>query len=104
MTPRKPAAPMPDSIRHSLRAAQHPARAVACPRCGAHEHRPCTTPSKKRLLPAPHPVRVSEWVRTTACCPTCQVEPGIDCHLDGIPLPDRAVHHRREIEAGEMAA
>jgi hypothetical protein len=44
------------------------------------------------------------WARIVACCPTCQVEPGVPCHHDGIPLPDGAVHTRRYTEAEETAA
>lgn len=101
---RIPAAPMPDSIRHGLRAVQHPARAVVCPHCGAGERRPCMTISGRRRMPEPHPARVSEWVRATACCPVCQVEPGVPCHLDGRELRDGVVHPRREDEAREVAA
>lgn len=104
MTYRPPAAPMPDSIRHLLRARQHPARSVECPHCGAHERRPCTTPSKRRLLTEPHPQRVSAWVRETACCPACQVEPGVPCRLDGRPLRNGDVHPQRAAEARETAA
>lgn len=101
---RRHGADMPDEIRHLMRARQHPARAVACPHCGAHEHRPCTTVSKRRLMPEPHPGRISAWVRSIACCPTCQVEPGVPCHWAGAPLHDGAVHPRREVEAKETAA
>lgn len=101
---RIPAAPMPDSIRHGLRAVQHPARAVACPHCGAAERRPCTTISGRRRKPEPCPARVSAWVRATAVCPQCQVEPGVPCHLDGRELPGGGVHPRREVEAREVAA
>lgn len=101
---RQPAAPMPESIRHILRAQQHPARAVACPHCGAAEHRPCTSPSKRRVLTLPHPARVSAWARTIACCPACQVEPGVSCHTEGRALLGGQVHPRRVAEARETAA
>ncbi|HCA85480.1 MAG TPA: hypothetical protein DEQ61_08305 [Streptomyces sp.] len=104
MTQRQPAAPMPDSIRHTLRAVQHPARAVACPHCGAHEHQPCRTRTGRRIPALPHPSRIAAWVRITACCPACQVEPGIECHEQGRALRDGGVHPRREIEARETAA
>jgi hypothetical protein len=97
-------APMPDSIRHVLRGRQHPARSVECPHCHAHAHRPCTTPSKRRILTEPHPQRVSAWARATACCPACQVEPGVECHHDGRPLYDGQVHPQRHAEAQETAA
>ncbi|WP_435853693.1 zinc finger domain-containing protein [Streptomyces sparsogenes] len=95
---------MPDSIRHILRAKQHPARAVECPHCGAVAHRPCRSQSRTRIMTQPHPSRISAWVRLTACCPVCQVEPGVPCHLDGRELRDGAVHPRREAEAREVAA
>ncbi|MFF4403664.1 hypothetical protein [Streptomyces sp. NPDC001404] len=92
-------APMPEDLRHFMRAKHHPARSVDCPHCHAHEHQPCTTRSQRRRLPAPHPQRISAWARATACCPACQVEPGIECHLDGWPLHDGAVHPQRQTEA-----
>ncbi|MGY0062782.1 zinc finger domain-containing protein [Streptomyces sp. LZ34] len=101
---RFPAAPMPESIRHGLRAVQHPARTVPCPHCGAHEHRPCTTISGRRRMAEPHPARISAWARASAVCPVCQVEPGVPCHLDGRELRDGGVHPRREVEAREVAA
>lgn len=100
---RIPGAPMPAEIRHMMRARQHPARAVACPHCGANAHRPCTTPSKRHLLTEPHPQRVTAWVRETACCPACQVEPGTPCHTGGWPLAGGDVHPQRETEAKEAA-
>lgn len=103
MTRRPPGAPMPDSIRHLLRSAQHPARSVACPHCGAHDRQPCKTPSGRRHLPQPHPQRVTAWARATACCPTCQVTPGVPCHDDGRARHD-SVHDRRHQEAEETAA
>lgn len=55
--------------------------------------------------------RIPQWLReareqarTTACCPRCQVTPGVPCHTDGIPLPDGQVHARRYQEAEETAA
>ncbi|GCD38008.1 hypothetical protein OEIGOIKO_05818 [Streptomyces chrestomyceticus JCM 4735] len=104
MIRRIPGAPMPETIRHYLRARQHPARAVECPHCGAHPHRPCTTISGRRLLPEPHPQRVSAWVRAIACCPACQVEPGVPCHLDGRPLRNGEVHPQRAAEAAVTPA
>jgi hypothetical protein len=101
---RRPAAEMPDTVRHFLRAKAHPARAVACPHCLAHEHRPCTTVSKRRQMPQPHPARISAWVRATAVCPVCQVAPGVDCHEAGRPLHGGDVHPRRQVEAEETAA
>lgn len=96
---------IPDELRHIVRAAHHPARAVECPHCGAHPHQPCTTRSKRRRLPAEvHPSRVSAWVRTVACCPACQVEPGVECHANGRPLHDGEVHPQRTTEAERTAA
>ncbi|MGW4050843.1 zinc finger domain-containing protein [Streptomyces sp. NPDC004779] len=99
----RPNAPMPDDLRHFMRAGQHPARAVNCPHCGAAEHRPCRIPSSGRVLNRPHPQRISVWAEAIAVCPHCQVAPGTPCHTDGIPLPDQ-VHARRYLEAEEMAA
>ena len=92
---------MPDEVRILVRAPQHPARAVDCPHCGAHNRRPCTTRSgRRRLTDTPvHPQRLSAWARTTAVCPLCQVEPGIPCHLDGHALPNGDVHPARLAEA-----
>ncbi|WP_455678821.1 zinc finger domain-containing protein [Streptomyces antimycoticus] len=95
---------MPDSIRHVLRAQQHPARSVPCPHCGAKEHRPCMSRSKTRQLSQPHPGRISAWARSTAVCPACQVELDVPCHDGGRALHDGAVHPEREAIAGEVAA
>ncbi|QIJ61446.1 hypothetical protein [Streptomyces sp. JB150] len=102
MTSRRPAAPMPDTIRHILRAKQDPARAVACPHCGAAPHRPCRLRTNGRVLAEPHPQRRSNWAQTTACCPTCQVTPAVPCHDNGRALP--TVHARRYQEAEATAA
>lgn len=95
-------APMPESLRHQMRAKAHPARSVPCPRCGAAAHKPCQLRTRNRLLTEPHQQRVSEWAKTTACCPACQVEPGIDCHDEG--RRRFTVHDRRYQEAEETAA
>jgi hypothetical protein len=95
-------APMPDSLRHFMRAKQHPARSVPCPHCGAHAHQPCHLRTANRQLVQPHPQRVSDWAQTTACCPECQVEPAIQCHDDG--RARNTVHARRYQEAEEVAA
>ncbi|AVH59941.1 MULTISPECIES: zinc finger domain-containing protein [Streptomyces] len=95
-------APMPESLRHQMRATQHPARAVDCPHCGAHAHRPCHLRTTGRQLPQPHPQRVSAWAQTTACCPECQVEPTVPCHDEG--RARATVHHRRQQEAEATAA
>lgn len=97
-------APAPEGVRHLVRAKQHPARAVECPHCGAHAHQPCTTISKRRRLPEPHPARITAWARTTSVCPVCQVEPGVDCHNGGWPLPGDTVHPERQQLARESAA
>jgi hypothetical protein len=91
------------TIHRTLRADHHPARTVPCPHCGAHEHQPCTTISKRRRKTDPCPSRITAWARTTSVCPTCQVEPGIDCHLDGWPLAGGDVHQERTALAGEAA-
>ncbi|MCW7941633.1 hypothetical protein AAW14_06190 [Streptomyces hygroscopicus] len=95
-------APMPQSIRHQLRATHHPARAVPCPHCGAAAHKPCRLRTTGRLLPQPHPQRVSAWAQLSACCPECQVEPGCPCHDEG--RARSTVHARRYTEAEETAA
>jgi hypothetical protein len=101
-------APAPEGVRHLVRAAHHPARAVDCPHCAAKAHAPCTTLNGRRLSPdrtpdqppdPVHPARVTAWARTTACCPVCQVEPGTDCHNGGWPLPNGDVHPERQHEA-----
>ncbi|MFF4489472.1 hypothetical protein ACFY0F_23735 [Streptomyces sp. NPDC001544] len=99
---RPPAAPMPLEVRNLMRARQHPARAIDCPHCGAHDRDPCKTISGRRLLTEPHPARVSAWAQTTACCPDCQVEPTVPCHDEG--RARTTVHDRRYQEAQETAA
>ena len=96
--------PAPEGIRHVLRAPHHPARSVECPHCEAHAHQPCTTKSKRRrLTDTPvHPARITAWVREAAVCPTCQVEPGVQCHNDGWPQVDN--HPARITEAQETAS
>ncbi|MFB7707958.1 hypothetical protein [Streptomyces sp. NPDC056105] len=95
-------APMPDSLRHFMRAKQHPARSVGCPHCGAAAHKPCRLRTTGRLLPEPHPQRVSAWAQTIACCPDCQVEPATPCHDEG--RARTTVHNRRYQEAEATAA
>lgn len=95
--------PMPAELRAGRRSL-HPARAVPCPHCGAQAERPCTSKSKRRVMPAPHPQRVSNWAQAKACCPECQVEPGVPCHRDGVPLWGGDTHARRNREAMEVAA
>ncbi|QCX81190.1 hypothetical protein C9F11_38035 [Streptomyces sp. YIM 121038] len=94
-------APMPEQLRHFMRASQHPARSVPCPHCGARAHRPCLLRASGRQLPQPHPRRVSDWARTVACCPECQVEPTVSCHDDG--WARTTVHARRQQEAEATA-
>lgn len=95
-------APMPDSLRHWMRAKQHPARSVPCPHCGAAEHKPCHLRTTNRRLIEPHPQRVSAWAQTTACCPECQVAPEVPCHYEG--RARLTVHPRRQQEAEATAA
>ncbi|MEU9310911.1 hypothetical protein [Streptomyces sp. NPDC048256] len=95
-------APMPDTLRHFMRAKQDPARAVACPHCSARAHRPCVLRKSGRLLTEPHPQRRSAWAEATACCPQCQVEPTVPCHEDG--RARTTVHARRYQEAEATAA
>jgi hypothetical protein len=99
---RPPAAPMPIEVRNLMRARQHPARAVDCPHCGAHDRGPCKTISGRRLLTTPHPARVSAWAEASACCPQCQVTRGVPCHEDG--RARSTVHARRYQEAEATAA
>jgi hypothetical protein len=90
---------MPASLRHGFRARAHPARSVPCPHenCGARPHQSCIVRVNGRTLPKPHPSRINRWALTVACCPECQVQPGIPCHDDGQALTD--VHPRRIQEA-----
>ncbi|MGW0312059.1 zinc finger domain-containing protein [Streptomyces flavidovirens] len=96
-------APMPAELRHMMRAGQHPARAHPCPHCGAHPHQPCHLRTNGKHV-QPHPQRMATWAQTTACCPTCQVEPTIPCHRDGRTLPGGTVHDERYTEAERTAA
>lgn len=98
-------APMPEELRHHMRAGAHPARSMPCGHCGAKAHHSCVLRKSGRELPAPHPQRVTDWARTTACCPECQVEPTIPCRTaDGYEMPGYAVHARRVQEAEETCA
>lgn len=102
MTQTRYTAPMPPGLRHQLRAGQHPARSVPCPHCNAAAHKPCVLRKSGRRLPQPHPQRVTDWARTTACCPECQVAPGTPCRTaDGHETP---VHARRYQEAEATCA
>ncbi|MBV9023348.1 MAG: hypothetical protein JO362_06045 [Streptomycetaceae bacterium] len=97
--------PVPESVRHIVRATHHAARAVECPHCGAAAHQPCTTRSKRRRLTVEvHPGRITSWVVSIACCPACQVAPGTPCHSAGRPLYGGAVHAERTTEAKRTAA
>ncbi|MCG0066509.1 hypothetical protein L0F81_25040 [Streptomyces tricolor] len=103
MTARKPGAPMPQTLRALIHStAAHPARQVACPHCHALAGKPCQLRTNGRLLPEPHPKRVSAWAQQTACCPHCQVEPGTPCHDEH--RPRTTVHTRRYQEAEDTAA
>lgn len=97
-------APMPDSIRHFMRAGQHPARAIACPHCGAAAHKPCHIPSRGVPLAQVHQQRIAARARTVACCPTCQVAPTVPCHTNGRELEGGSVHAARYTEADRSAA
>lgn len=93
-------APMPDEVRNLLRARQHPARAVECPHCGAHPHRPCIVLVNRRRLTQPHPARITAWVRTVAACPACESAAAMPCRDDdGRQLPAGANHPQRDSEA-----
>lgn len=95
-------APMPEVLRHHMRAGAHPARSVPCPHCKARPHQSCHLRKSGRELPAPHDVRITAWAVLVACCPACQVEPTVPCHDDGIERT--AVHARRVQEAEETCA
>lgn len=97
-------APMPDSIRHFMRAGQHPARAIACPHCGAGAHKPCQIPSRGAPLAQVHQQRIAARARTVACCPTCQATPTVPCHINGRALEGGSVHAARYTEADRSAA
>jgi hypothetical protein len=92
-------APMPAILRHAFRARAHPARSVPCPHepCHARAHQSCVVSVNGRVLKEPHASRISLWAKTVACCPACQVQPGISCHDDGQALAD--VHPARIQEA-----
>lgn len=98
------AAPMPDSIRHFMRAGQHPARAVACPWCGVRAHQPCRIPSSGRTGTRVHQQRIDARAQLVACCTTCQVTPTVPCHTGGRALEGGAVHPARLAEADRGAA
>lgn len=102
MTARRYVAPMPPQLRHQMRAGHHPARSVPCPHCAARAHQPCVLRKSGRRLPQPHPQRITAWALQTACCPACQVEPGIPCHDNGHPR--LTVHARRYQEAEATCA
>jgi hypothetical protein len=53
----------PERARAALGARQHPARAVACPRCHAAPWTACTSPRGRRLTAGPHPARITAWTR-----------------------------------------
>lgn len=55
-------------------------------------------PSAQRLR------ELRAWAQSTACCPTCQVTPGIPCHKKGRALKSGAVHAARYTEADRAAA
>jgi hypothetical protein len=95
-------APMPEALRHWMRAKQDPARAVPCSHCGAAAHKPCRLRTTGRVLTEPHPQRRSDWAKTTACCPDCQVTPEVPCHDEG--RARLTVHARRYQEAEATAA
>lgn len=100
----RPGAPMPEELRHFIRARQHPACAIACPWCHARPHQGCTTPSKRHAQKDPHQQRMAAWTQLIACCPTCQVTPEVPCHTNGMALPNGAVHAARYQEAEATAA
>lgn len=54
--------------------------------------------------PAQRLRELRNWAQTIACCPTCQVTPGVPRHEDGRALADGSVHARRYEEAEATAA
>ena len=90
-------APMPPQLRQQMRAGHHPARSIPCPHCDARANRPCVLRKSRRQLPNPHPQRVNAWALGVACCPECQVTPGVPCHDEG--RARLTVHARRYQEA-----
>ncbi|WP_075001213.1 hypothetical protein [Streptomyces qinglanensis] len=94
---------MPDDIRAISRTGQHPALAVTCPHCGAHDRAPCTTRSgRRRITDAPvHPARITAWVIATAVCPACQVAPGTPCRVGGRAIPEP---HPQRVQEAEVTA
>lgn len=94
-------APMPATLRHAFRAQAHPARSLPCPNehCRARAHQSCIVRVNGRVLKKPHASRIAAWARTVACCPDCQVQPGIPCHDDGTA---RAEVHARRIQEAQV--
>lgn len=68
---------------------QHAALAVPCRHCGASIGRPCRLPSRRALLPVPHPSRQRDaHLVATRTCPACHGAPGAVCQYDtGRPFP-----------------
>ncbi|MGW7087589.1 zinc finger domain-containing protein [Streptomyces sp. NPDC054871] len=97
----RPGAPMPEQLRHWMRAKQHPARSVPCPHCGVAAHKPCRLRTRNQQMTEPHPQRVSAWAQLIACCPACQVTPEVPCHDEGRA---RATVHARRYEEAEGTA
>lgn len=94
-------APAPVEVRIAVRTGRAPALAVGCPHCGARAWARCTSISGRHpitSLPV-HDARHHAWAVTIACCPTCQVEPGVPCHHEGRPLPHGEAHPARLKEA-----
>jgi hypothetical protein len=98
------AAPMPESLRHFMRAGHHPARGIACPWCHVAAHKPCQVPSNGKQPNQVHQQRMAAWAQLVACCTTCQVTPEVPCHEDGRAFEDGRVHAARYGEAAVSAA
>lgn len=98
------AAPMPESLRHFMRAGHHPARGIACPWCRVGAHKPCQVPSNGKQPNQVHQQRMGAWAQLVAVCTTCQVAPTVPCHADGQVLADNSVHASRYAEAEVTAA
>src|SRR3546814_12765312 len=79
---------------------------LPCPHCQARVNRPCKLRKSGRLLPDPHPQRVTAWALATACCPDCQVEPTVPCHDEGrdrkSAVSGKSVSVRVDLGGGHM--
>lgn len=83
--------------------ARTPQLSVGCPWCSAGPGQRCATKKGRALRSPIHPARLAWWAVRTACCPACQVEPGIPCRDEnGEQLA--GAHPQREVEALKTTA